>query len=572
MVMMHKSLRFDSFSLDLERLRLDGPAGHANLRRKSFDVLRYLIERAGHVVTKEDLIKGVWPDVMVSDESLTQCISDVRRALGEAGHRIIKTVPRRGYLIDVPISASEVPAVDPSQATKARLTGGGAYSQLDDKIDRDHQTDEQRQSRALASRDQQQRTAAATAERPTSGLALPDRPSIAVLPFADLSAEPGREYLADGIVEDIITALSHFHWLFVIARSSSFTYKGRALNVKQIGRELGVRYVLEGSVRSTADRVRVVVQLIDATTGTHISAERFDSELKDIFDVQEKVAARVAGAIAPKLEQNEMARARRKPTENLDAYDHFMRASACVYRWTKEDNEAALRLLYRAIDLDPDFACAYGLAAQCYSFRKSYGPWVPNSQKAVAETARLARRAVELGKDEAFALSSAGYSLAYVAGELDDGVAFIDRALALNPNLARAWNYSGWVRIWLGEPEIAVENLERAMRLSPLDPAFHAMQAAMASAHFVAGRYDKAASWAEKALREQPNNLDVIGSLALSLALAGKLDAARATMANLIRLSPERRLSNINDRLSPYRRPEDRAKVVKAARLAGLPE
>jgi adenylate cyclase len=267
-----------------------------------------------------------------------------------------------------------------------------------------------------------------------------------------------------------------------------------------------------------------------------------------------------------------MERARRKPTENLDAYGYFMRASASIYQWTRDGNEEALRLLHRAIELDANFASAYGLATHCYCFRKSYGPWETNSEQAIAETARLARRAVELGKDDAFALCWAGYSLAYVVRDLDDGAAFIDRALALNPNLARAWNHSGWVRIWLGEPEIAVEHLARAMRLSPLDPAFHSMQAATASAHFFAGRYDEASSWAENALREQPNNLDVIGLLAMSNALAGQSEKAQNGMARLVQLSPERRLSNINDRLPPFRRPEDRAKVVEAARKAGLPE
>jgi adenylate cyclase len=409
-------------------------------------------------------------------------------------------------------------------------------------------------------------------ERLGSAPLLPDKPSIAVLPFLNLSGDPKQDYFADGMVEEITTALSRFHWLFVIARTSTLAYKGRSVDVKQIGRELGVRFLLEGSVRKSGDRVRITGQLIDASTGAHLWADRFEGSLENIFELQDQVASGVVGALDPKLLAAEMARVRRKAPADLNAYDIFLRASDQTYRWTIESNEEALRLLYQAIELDPNFALAYGLATHCYCFRKSYAPWDVTRELSIAETRRLARRAVELGKDDALALCCAGYSLAYVVQQLDDGAAFIEQALALNPNLARAWNFSGWVRIWLGDPEIAIEHLARAMRLSPLDPAFHAMQAATASAHFFAGRHDEASSWAEKALREQPNNLDVIGLLAMSDALAGRPEKARAGMMRLVQLSPERRLSNINDRLPPYRRPEDRAKVLEAAHKAGLQE
>ncbi len=401
---------------------------------------------------------------------------------------------------------------------------------------------------------------------------LPDKPSIAVLPFQNMSGDPEQEYFADGMVEEITTALSRFHWLFVIARTSTFSYKGLRVDVKQVSRELGVRYLLEGSVRKSGNRVRITGQLIDASTGAHLWADRFEGSLENIFELQDQVASGVVGAIDPKLLAAEMARVRRKAPADLNAYDGFLRASDQIYRWTIESNEEALRLLYQAIELDPNFAEAHGLATHCYCFRKSYGRWDISRELSIAETRRLARRAVELGKDDALALCCAGYALAYVVRELEDGAAFIDQALALNPNLARAWHFSGWIRIWLGDPETAIEHLARAMRLSPLDPAFHAMQAATASAHFFAGRHDEASCWAERALREQPNNLDVIGLLAMSDALAGRLEKARAEMTRLVQLSPGRRLSNINDRLPPYRRPEDRAKVLEAARKAGLPE
>jgi TolB-like protein len=292
-------------------------------------------------------------------------------------------------------------------------------------------------------------------------LALPDRPSIAVLPFDSMSGDAEQDYFADGMVDDIITELSRMRWLFVIARNSSFTYKGRSVDVKQVGRELGVRYVLEGSVRKAGSRVRITGQLIDASTGAHIWADRFEGGLEDIFDLQDQVTVSVVAAIGPKLEQAEIERAKRKPTESLDAYDYYLRGLAGVHRWTREANDDALRMFYRAIELDPEFASAYGMAARCYSQRKTAG-WMTDSTKEVAEAARLARQAAELGRDDPVALWTAGLTLAFVVGDLDDGATFTERALALNPNLASAWLFSGWVNVWVGEPEVAIQRFARA--------------------------------------------------------------------------------------------------------------
>ena len=283
-----------------------------------------------------------------------------------------------------------------------------------------------------------------------AALVLPDKPSIAVLPFQNMSGDPEQEYFADGMVEDIITALSRIRWLFVIARNSSFTYKGRAVDVKQVGRELGVRYVLEGSVRKAANRVRITGQLIDASTGAHLWADRFEGALEDIFDLQDQVTASVVGAIAPQLEQAEIERAKRKPTESLDAYDYFLRGMASYYARTNEAINEALPLFYKAIELDPNFASAYGMAAWCYAWRKING-WMTDRAQEIAETERLARRAAEVGPDDAVALSRGAHALAYVVGDLDAAATFVDRALVLNPNLAGAWYASGWVRVFLGE-------------------------------------------------------------------------------------------------------------------------
>ena len=250
-------------------------------------------------------------------------------------------------------------------------------------------------------------------------------------------------------------------------------------------------------MRKAAGRVRITAQLIDASTGAHLWADRFDGSLEDVFELQDRVTASVVAAIAPRLEQAEAERAKHKPTESLDAYDYFLRGIASLHSWTKESNDEALRLFNKAIEIDSDFASAYGMASWCYVRRKG-SRWIVDRVQETAETARLARRAAELGWDDAVALAWGGFALAYVVHDVEAGAALIDRALQLNPNLAEAWHFSGWVRIYLGEPEVAIEHLTQAMRLSPLDPLTFVAQMATAFAHFFAGRYDDASSWAKK--------------------------------------------------------------------------
>jgi TolB-like protein/class 3 adenylate cyclase/tetratricopeptide (TPR) repeat protein len=399
---------------------------------------------------------------------------------------------------------------------------------------------------------------------------LPDKPSIAILPFKNLSADPEQDYFADGIVEEIITALSRMGWLFVIARNSSFTYKGRAIDVKQVGRELGVRYVLEGSVRKSGRRLRIMGQLIDATTGAHLWADKFDGELEDVFDLQDHVTASVVGAIAPKLEQAEIERAKRKPTESLDVYDCYLRGLAELHRFTKEASSEALSHFRRAIELDPNFAAAYGMAARSYAQRKA-GRWMADPASEIAEARRLSYRAIELGPDNALALCTGGFALADVVNELEDGDALIDRAMALNPNLAWAWIFSGWVKVSLGEPEIAIERLSHAMRLSPHDPYLFGMLSAIASAHLAAGRYADALSWAEKSFRVKPDYLLAACIIAVSRALAGRIDDARNSVMVVLRLDPDLRISNLKSVIS-YLRERDFEKWVAGLRKAGLPE
>ncbi len=408
------------------------------------------------------------------------------------------------------------------------------------------------------------------AASPESRPALPDKPSIAVLPFQNMSGDPEQDYFADGIVEDIITALSRNHWLFVIARNSCFAYKGRAVDVKQIGRELGVRYVLEGSVRKAADRMRITGQLIDTATGAHLWADRFDGKLADVFDLQDEVTQHVVGAIAPKLEHAEIERTMRKPTASLDAYDYYLRGLASFHQGGRESVAEALRLFRKAIELDGNFSSAYGMAAWCYGRRKMNG-WVEDGVPETAEAVRIAGQAVASGKDDAVALCCGGMALAFIASEFERGMALIDRALALNPNLATAWHLSGWVRYFAGQPDLAIEHLQRAIRLNPVDPQRSGMQTAVASAQFSAGRYGEAVSSARTATLEQPNNFMATLVMAAANAMAGNLDAAKAAAARAHELDPDLRLGGIKDRLQ-FRQPELLVRWKEALGKAGLPE
>jgi adenylate cyclase len=408
--------------------------------------------------------------------------------------------------------------------------------------------------------------------KPGTVLSLPDKPSIAILPFQNLSSDPEQEFFADGMVEEITTALSRFKALFVIARNSSFTYKGRAVEVKQVGRDLGVRYVLEGSVRKAANRVRITGQLIDATTGAHLWADRFDGGLGDVFDLQDQVTERVVGALAPAVETAEIERAKYKPTESLDAYAIYLRGLAKFYRYGDQmATTEALRLFNGAIELDPDFALAYSHAGHCYAHTKTNG-WFSGTANEIAETSRLAQRALELGKDDADVLCGSGWALAFVVRDLAVGAGLLDRALMLNSNLAEAWRCSGWMKNWLGEPKLAIDHYARAMRLSPLGRWLVDIQSGIAHAHFFLGRYDEASSWAAMAMQDNPDFQAGVRISAAINAMAGRPEEAHETVVRLQRLNPTLRVSTLKHVLGPYRRAEDVARYEEGLRRAGLPE
>jgi adenylate cyclase len=400
-------------------------------------------------------------------------------------------------------------------------------------------------------------------------LALPDKPSIAVLPFQNMSGDPNQEYFADGIVEDIITALSRFKSLFVIARNSSFTYKGKPVDIKQVGRELGVRYVLEGSVRKAGERVRITGQLIDSASGGHIWADRYDGDFAEIFDLQDRVTLDVVGAITPRLEQAEIERMRRKPTDSLSAYDCYLRGMASFYAGTVDYIREARQFCYQALQLAPGFASAYGMVAFCDALLLGRGEKF--DRDAVAETLRIARRAVELDRDDPVVLTRVAWAQAHVLRDLDAAAGYVELALTLNPNLAMAWAISGWVQLWLGRPELAIEHFSKATRLSPLDLNVRFGPAATAHAYFMAGRPDEAWSLAEKAVRQWAT-APAFRIAAASAAVVGHAGLAAKFVGLLLEVDPERRVSNLAEVLGPYRRSEDIERYQQGLRLAGLPE
>jgi TolB-like protein/class 3 adenylate cyclase len=401
-------------------------------------------------------------------------------------------------------------------------------------------------------------------------LALPDKPSIAVLPFQNRSGDVEQEYFADGMVEDIITGLSRSKSLFVIARNSSFTYKGKAVDIKQVGRELGVRYVLEGSVRKSGKRVRITGQLIDASSGNHIWADRFESELEDIFDLQDRVTGSVIGAISPQLERAEMERAQRKPTENLQAYDYYFRALSSYYRYMREPNVEALQLSRMACTLDPGFALPHALVCTILSQRKQFG-WSTDPDWEREEAIRMGRRAIELDQDDPLVLAIAGQTLTVLAGELEDAGALLTRSIHLDPNLASARYWSGMNELFLGNVDVAIEQFQTALRLSPLDPRIFLAQNGLAQANFLIGRYEEGLFWATTAIRRQPNFIFAYRTAMSCHAMMGQLADAQRMYARATQIDPDLRISGIRDR-TPYRRPEDIEKIAHAWRLAGVPE
>ena len=508
---------FQDLSLDADRRELHRGTKQVAVEPQVLDLLLYLIRNRERVVRRDEIFDAVWQGRTVSESALSTRINAARSAIGDDGRaqRLIRTHLRKGF----------------------RFVGGVH--------------EEPRQVMLSAT---------------TSA----SKPSIAVLPFINMSGDPKQGYFIDGVVEDIITELSRFPELFVIARNSSFTYKGKAVDVRDVGRVLGVRYVLEGSLRKHRSRIRVTGQLIDASSGSHIWADRFEATLKDIFALQVEIAHSVVGAIAPRLEQSEIDRARQKPTEHLSGYDCFLRGMAGWHDWSRSGHDEALKLFYRASEIDPDFARPYALASACYLMRKANG-WIRNRKEEISETERLARLGADRARGDAVALCWSGHAIAHVVGDITTGLTLVDRALQLNPNLAVAWQRSGWLRIYAGECKLAIDHIERATRLNPADPLMHLALSARAFAHLLLEEFEEACEFARRALTLQSEWPAALRVLAMSHAMVGRNDAAGKAIARLIKQQPQLRLSNLHEQIFLHRA-EHMTMYVRAMRKAGLPQ
>ncbi|HEV2097711.1 MAG TPA: winged helix-turn-helix domain-containing tetratricopeptide repeat protein [Stellaceae bacterium] len=509
----NEEISFGRFRLHPGRRELLRDEVPVRLHRRALDILCALAAANGAIVAKDELMARLWPDRIVEEGNLHVHVSALRKALDEHGdgHSYIVTVPGRGYRL-------------------AGFTGGVS--------------------------------AVSTAAPSARPLPLPDKPSIAVLPFANMSGDPAQEYFADGMVEEIITALSRIRWLFVIARNSSFTYKGQAVDVTQVGRELGVRYVVEGSVRKGGNRVRITAQLIEAESGTHLWADHFNGSLEDVLDLQDQVAISVAGVIEPALRVAEIRRAVDRPRHDLTAYELYLRARRASYAWEKQDYREALDRLSAVIKQAPAYGPALALSAWYHMALNGSG-WTDNPEASRQRAIWLARRAVSDADDDAETLGRAAYVLAACGEDIDAATALMDRSLQINPSFADGWRWSGWLRLWAGcSPDIAIDHLDRALRLDPRDPRGET-SLPKGIAHFFARRLDQARTMLLLSLQENPGWVPTNRFLAACYAHLGELDQARMTINRLRALTPV-----VLPTADHWRDPEQREFYLSGLRLA----
>lgn len=514
---MATTLAFGPFRLDAAAGILFYGAEPTPLGQRAVALLALLLERAAAPVSKEDLIAAAWPGQAIEDSNLTVQIAAIRRIFGNTagGADWIETLPRRGYRYVGPEVANY-----PGRDTE-----------------------------------------------PPGSLALPDKPSVAVLPFSNVGGDTEQDYFTDGMVDDIITGLSRINWLFVIARNSTFTYKGRAVDVKQVGRELGVRYVLEGSVRRLGGSLRVTGQLIDASTGAHVWAERYDRRSDDIFALQDDIAQSVVGAIAPSVRRAEIDRVKRKRPDSLDAYDLVLRAQPDVDSGMPVQVTRALALLERALVLEPDYAVAHGNAAMCHHclFLRSGLQEITR-----AASVRHARSAIIHGQDDALALTLAGFSIGMDGHDRAAAFTALEAALAISPSSALTYILGSVILGWGGEAERAIEWSERGMRLSPFDSWAFAAFDAQAMSHFLCARYDEACRAAYRSVQANPAHSITYVQLAAALAKLGRLEEAKVAAARVLELHPTFRYSR---QFAGVNCAPALANTLGAAlRAAGLPE
>jgi TolB-like protein/DNA-binding winged helix-turn-helix (wHTH) protein/Flp pilus assembly protein TadD len=538
---------FEHCSLDTDRRELRCGAGLVPIEPQVFDLLEYLIRNRERVVSRDDLLAKIWHGRIVSDSALTTRINAARAAIGDSGdeQRLIKTLPRKGIRF--------VGAVrEEGTLSEAGATMPAALAQP---------------ARPPAPPDPLVHVENIVA---ASQFSMPDRPSIAVLPFTNISGDPEQDYFADGMADEILTALSRCKSLFVIARNSSFTYKNKPVDVRQVGRELGVRYVLEGSVRRGANRLRFTAQLIDATSGAHIWADRFEGEVTDVFELQDRFTESIVAAIEPNLQLAEIERLKNKPAANLDAYDLMLRAQQLEYEFTEESLAAALACLKQALMIDPSYPPAMALAAYCYVGRRIQG-WTKDFSAETAEGLRLASRAVELGKDDGNVLWMAAYSVWQLGRDAQRANELAHRSLRLNSNSAIALTITAWTEMILGNPGKAIEFYHRADRLSPRDPRGWLIATGLGLAHFYEGSFGEAKSWAEKALGHNPRFAIALRCLAASLAKLGQREKASAVAREMLKIEPQFTLSSFRAQLRLLDDSQGN-RFLDALRLAGFPE
>ena len=527
--------KFEAYVLDDSRYELRQGADLVAVEPQVLDVLLHLVRNRGRIVSRDDLIADVWDGRIVSESTLSSRISAVRHAIGDNGRqqRLIRTLPRKGYRF--------IAAVQESNEPESHVVRIGS--------DRDSE-------RGPASR---------CASPPCRDMA-----SILVLPFANLSVDCAQDFFIDGLVDDIAAALSRFRHLVVIGRSATCGYKRQALNFRELTAELGARYVIDGTLRKEGGRIRITAELVDSSTMACLWAGRFDGSSRSSFDLQDKATASVVGALVPKLEQAELQRVKTEPGRDLDAYACTLRGLNNLHQWTRGGISEALQLFQKAIEIEPEFAPAYAMATYCYVQRQSYG-WITDRPREIAECSALAARAAEFGRDDALALAKAAHAISAVGGDVEVGASLIGRAIRLNPYLAAAWYVSGWINLFLGKANSAIQHLEHAIGLGPYDRLVFKIHAARAYAYFFSGRYDAATAAASEALSDRPNYVTAMRVGAASRALGGRLIEGRQLMTRMRQLDPGLRVCTVGDRL-PFQRGKDSAKWAGALQRAGLPD
>jgi TolB-like protein/Tfp pilus assembly protein PilF len=516
---------FGDHVLDGDRRELHRGAEPVAVEPQVFDLLIYLVQNRDRVVSKDDLIGAVWGGRAVSDSTLTSRINAARKALGDDGHRqqLIRTIARKGLRF----------------VGEVRMQPLGLESA---------------------------RPQADFHDVARSALSLPDRPAIAVLPFVNMSGEPAQDYFSDGISEDIITALSKLRWFFVIARNSSFTYKGKAVHLKQIGEELGVGYVVEGSVRKEGERVRITAQLIDVASGSHIWAERYDRDIADVFAVQDEITEAIVAAVEPQLYAAENFRAQRKPPDSMDAWDLVMRGLSYYWRLTRQDNVVAQALLEKAITIDPNYGQALGVLAASHTFGAHMGWTEMAAVVPIAERAALA--AIRADSEDPWAHHALG-NVHLFTRRFDDSLAEFELALKLNPNFSLAQAYYGLTLSYCGRWQEADLAARRALRLSPRDP-FSALFYGIASyAQFSGRNYDEAMRLARESIRQRGDFVGGHRVLTSAAGMAGRADIATAALKELRRAQPNISMAWLANQM-PFQHDAEREHYLEGFRRAGL--